>query len=838
MKTDYRRGKTASAATAVHPVRQDRSAALRRARVCAPVSLLLLLSGLIVARSLHHGGARLEFAATAMSPNVVALTWTDHGGSGRGYVIERATGAEAKYVPIAAVGASDSVFVDRGACPLTHYFYRLQGKPLLTGRRSAIEATVTTGSDPASLDVPAVFTASPVSATSILISWQGSPASRESGFLLERSTDHGLNYHIIAAPAATAGTTRYRYTDFELTPQESYLYRLRAHSFGGPCSPYTSPAEAATPAPPPGVPTGPHHLTAAADSTFVALEWEDTSGGAASFRIERAPIAGGLPGKYAEVGKTPAGAHRYVDAAVTPATPYYYRVVALTQRGNSDYCRPLNAITASARTPGGPHTYDVGPGQPLVSLGNVPWNTLGPGDTVRIHDRETPYREKLQISSRGTATQPICVVGVPGPKGRLPIIDGQNATTSAATSFPYAPPVGTVGTADRGLVTVTVRPGYQYGFKPGYIDISGLEIRNACPAFTYTDGNGVKRAYSKNAAAVYIERGEHILIRHCTLTGAGNGLFAGGGGSDALSSSDFLIESNNVYGNGTAGGDREHNAYCEAKGIIYQYNHFGPLRPGALGNNIKDRSSGTIVRYNWIESGAHLLDLVEPQESYAEELLDPDFVRTLVYGNVLFQGPGAGFANLLHYGGDNGDTPTYRKGMLYFYHNTVVMQDDRRERYRSCLLQLATNEEAADVRNNIVYVTPKTHREQATELCLTSGAGVAAFGANWVSPGWVVDPSERRFAPFGRRSSGTPVGLVFGAERFQDNPQNDPGFVSSAARDFRLAASSPCIDRSVPLPADVRARFPVSRQYGAPQSGLPRLAKGKSLDFGAFEYGR
>lgn len=31
--------------------------------------------------------------------------------------------------------------------------------------------------------------------------------------------------------------------------------------------------------------------------------------------------------------------------------------------------------------------YDVGPGQPLAAIADVPWESLMPGDTVRIHWR-------------------------------------------------------------------------------------------------------------------------------------------------------------------------------------------------------------------------------------------------------------------------------------------------------------------------------------------------------------------------------------------------------------------------------------------------------------------
>ena len=42
-----------------------------------------------------------------------------------------------------------------------------------------------------------------------------------------------------------------------------------------------------------------------------------------------------------------------------------------------------------------------------------------------------------------------------------------------------------------------------------------------------------------------------------------------------------------------------------------------------------------------------------------------------VYGNVLVEPDGAGNRQLIHFGGDNGNEPTYR-GTLYLWNNTMV----------------------------------------------------------------------------------------------------------------------------------------------------------------------
>src|SRR4029079_19221338 len=144
----------------------------------------------------------------------------------------------------------------------------------------------------------------------------------------------------------------------------------------------------------------------------------------------------------------------------------------------------------------------------------------------------------------------------------------------------------------------------------------------------------------------------------------GNGFFC------ASQTSDLLVEGCRIDDNGNSGSIFEHNNYTEALGITFQYNWFGHLKSGAGGNNLKDRSAGCVVRYNWIEGGNRQLDLVE--SDYPELTGDPRYHETFVYGNVLLETGDDGNSQVVHYGGDGGATETYRKGTLHLYANTVV----------------------------------------------------------------------------------------------------------------------------------------------------------------------
>jgi len=67
----------------------------------------------------------------------------------------------------------------------------------------------------------------------------------------------------------------------------------------------------------------------------------------------------------------------------------------------------------------------------------------------------------------------------------------------------------------------------------------------------------------------------------------------------------------------------------------------------ALGNDLKDRSAGLVVRNNWIEGGNRQLDLVDGEDSQVI-VDDPRYHENFVYGNVLIEPDGAGNSQISH----------------------------------------------------------------------------------------------------------------------------------------------------------------------------------------------
>lgn len=443
--------------------------------------------------------------------------------------------------------------------------------------------------------------------------------------------------------------------------------------------------------------------------------------------------------------------------------------------------------------------YEVGPNQALQTIAQVPWATLQPGDTVLIHWRPTPYKEKWVICRQGTASAPITVRGVANQNGELPILDGNGAVTPTNLNF-WSESRGVIKIGGANVPADTM---------PRYIVIENLDIRSAHPNYQFTDDVGAVQTYASAASAIFVEKGENITIRNNILHDSANGFFVAS--ANDLVSRNILVEGNYIYDNGIVGSAFQHNNYTAAIGITFQYNRFGPPKTGANGNALKDRSAGLVVRYNWIEGGNRQLDLVDGEDS-SLIVNAPEYRKTFVYGNILIEPDGAGNNQITHYGGDSGTVANYRKGKLYFYNNTIVST----RAGNTTLFRLSSNEETCDARNNIFYNTAA-----GTSLAMIDDTGLLTIANNWLKPNWRV-------------SHGTPTGTV--TNNGGNVQGTSPNFVDETGQNYRLASNSAAINAGTSLNADVLPVHNLVRQYVKHQTSEPRPTNGQ-FDLGAYEFG-
>ncbi|NJK45793.1 MAG: hypothetical protein HC933_17375 [Pleurocapsa sp. SU_196_0] len=423
-------------------------------------------------------------------------------------------------------------------------------------------------------------------------------------------------------------------------------------------------------------------------------------------------------------------------------------------------------------------TLETGEGITQVQrIGDVNWNQLQPGDTVRIFWKPEAYREKILLSASGTQGAPITVCGVRGPSGELPIISGENATTRADLEFGSYMPI-----QDLGVITIFNR---DYDLRPEFVRVAGLEVRDTLGSggreqdvHSYTATTGAKRDYSEAAACIRVQEGANITIMGNVITGCGNGLFVLSQIPESRMSRQLHIIGNHLHGNSVVGTDQMHNAYVQGINVVFQLNRFGANRSGAGGANLKMRIAGDVVRYNLLENGARIMDFVEIEEHVAlvipkrfeefkrdlpSEVQPGDaervaqawkaYQQTFVYGNIIRNTGSEAANNIVHYAFDNNQNDR-RRGNLYFYNNTIINQTAFKDTSETRLLDSGPwngstydNEALEDNtlagyattnawNNAIVLAAPTDKQDRSYWEFTRFKADKLTLGVNFITTGW------------------------------------------------------------------------------------------------------
>jgi VCBS repeat-containing protein len=322
--------------------------------------------------------------------------------------------------------------------------------------------------------------------------------------------------------------------------------------------------------------------------------------------------------------------------------------------------------------------FRVGPGMEYTSLNDVPWNSLIPGDTVFIYYRGTAYAEPIQLQwARGDQNRWIRVIGVPGPNGERPIITGKNAVfpSNFTTQTEYYG--GIIGI---GPISTAVR-----GWKPGYIHIHGLEIREVRSWNTRTLRDGTTSNWSGFDAGIYGRGINYLTVSGCKFEDCGQGSFLNSTPFDGVhyrwtsQNIHYLFNYFNICGNPNLN-DHEHTIYHEGIAMCYEYNWFDPRYPNSTGLQMKERSAGIIYRYNVMDGGNYSMIAFQDPDSdpaeltgvydiYGSRMVD----NVYMYGNLfLIRDATNNFpSGPVAWGAGIGGTNT-RAGNIYFYNNVTL----------------------------------------------------------------------------------------------------------------------------------------------------------------------
>lgn len=349
--------------------------------------------------------------------------------------------------------------------------------------------------------------------------------------------------------------------------------------------------------------------------------------------------------------------------------------------------------------------YEVGPSQSFKTLASVPFSTMAPGSTVRLHNEDTTgqsptvYHEYVQLSQPATADQPFRMCGVPDKAGNLPIIDGDGAKGSQSTS---ADAVGT------GLLTLHNSNNFAYWPKfsaAQYVTVEGIQFRNANPRNNYVAPGGTTKTWQNSSACIQVSEAQNAAFIGNDIASCSNGIVSAFNSNGGWGASDLnlLWEGNHIHNNGIAGSNLGHQMYLQSWANVVQFNRIDNYTPGALGANIKSRGLQDIFRYNYLGDGAQReMDLVDVKDAPAymsfsgflsggansfhalysndnypanriaaeQEAWNSHFVYGNIYQNSTSTAP-------IHFSMDTTGGELARKGSLYWYNNTFYE--------RSCL---------------------------------------------------------------------------------------------------------------------------------------------------------
>lgn len=395
---------------------------------------------------------------------------------------------------------------------------------------------------------------------------------------------------------------------------------------------------------------------------------------------------------------------------------------------------PQPTLLVDCTHKGGAGTKEYNVGGPAIgvnrsdAIGGVAWESLNPGDTVRIHYRDTAYAEKIVLFRSGAEGKPIRVCGVLGGADgkQRPTITGLEAVTRTAQSFKDALRYKASALQEYGIVVIAHN---DEDVQVEHLVIENLAIGNmftgpgrnnvASDSAFFTDASGVRRRYNGSGACFRTLGVKHLTIRSNHIENCGDGVFTASlPVNEQTITRHLLVEGNYFRGSGIIGDESRHSVYLQGTDITVQFNVFGPMREvagsgAASGNQIKTRAVRLTVRYNYAVNGARTFDFIEPEEfidfvvpwqykrvraenlvgvlspaeltaldaKQAQDWADMQTTAGYVYGNLMHVVGKDGDdqrlpTNLVHGGFDNNQLDR-QPGVLWFYNNTVLVETDQ-----------------------------------------------------------------------------------------------------------------------------------------------------------------
>ncbi|NQT34315.1 hypothetical protein HQ587_03925 [bacterium] len=274
--------------------------------------------------------------------NYVRLIWTDAENNEAGFIFERSLSSDDGWMVIDTLGPDTAEFLDRDNIePLTTYFYRMLAYNWVGRSDYSNVVNVTTIQGPPA--APTNLRQEHASLDSIVIGWDDN-ADDELGFHVMKRTPPSREFILVAQVDADVE----RYMDWDIDPDATYGYLVRAYSDFGESGWSNEIVVHVPPLPP----LAPLELQAEAIGlTEIELTWTPGSYDEEYFIIE---VREQIDREFVFIGQTEEGEHDYVfvdDGVLPDNSTIWYRVAAVNEGGMSPYSNIVETTTPEILPP-------------------------------------------------------------------------------------------------------------------------------------------------------------------------------------------------------------------------------------------------------------------------------------------------------------------------------------------------------------------------------------------------------------------------------------------------------------------------------------------------------
>jgi len=382
--------------------------------------------------------------AMTASSGSITISWSPVSGAD-GYNIYRSLSYSGTYNMVGTVNST--TFTDTGLLANTAYYYKVAAyNSIGASEQSSSVSATTSGSNGATLSVPANVTATAVSSSSITVSW--SVVSGANGYLIYRSLSYSGIYDEVGDAYSTS------FTDTGLSANTAYYYKVSAfnnYTETAQSSPVSATTSAGnTP------PSAPSNVTATATSPgSITVSWSVVSG-ATGYYIYRSL---NYSGPYDNIGTSYSAS--YTDTGLSANTNYHYRVAAYNNYGVGAQSSTIASVITSGSAPDTPT--DVTATVESSSTITVSWSAVSGADGYNIYRSTSPYgfsqigtstaTSYTDTDLSGSTTYYYTVSAYTDNYG-----EGEQSSYASATTVPDTPTNVTATATSQSIITVTWSP--------------------------------------------------------------------------------------------------------------------------------------------------------------------------------------------------------------------------------------------------------------------------------------------------------------------------------------------------------------------------------------------